>query len=104
MATFLDLVLFEGFFQVLFPFLLSFAVVLGILTYTKTFQEQRSIQALIAFVVAVSTLLSPTVRSILNNMAPWFVLLFVATIFIMIGVKTLGASDDDVISTLKKKE
>lgn len=45
-----------GFFSYLLPFLLIFAVVFGILIQTKLFAENKSINPIIAFVVALMSL------------------------------------------------
>ena len=45
-----------GFFSYLLPFLLIFAVIFGILTQTKLFAENKSINPIIAFVVALMAL------------------------------------------------
>lgn len=100
MATFLDITLLEKF-SIIFPFLLAFIVVYGVLAYTKMFGGNKSLQSFFAFIVAFFTFFSPTIRTIINRMAPWFILFFIAIIFIVMVFKTYGASDSDIVGFLR---
>lgn len=102
MATFLDITLLERF-SIIFPFLLAFVVVYGVLSTSKILGQNKSIHAFFAFIVAVFTFLSPTVRVIINRIAPWFILLFIAIVFIVMVFKTWGASDQDITGILKSE-
>lgn len=100
MATFLDITLLEKF-SIIFPFLLAFVVLYGVLSTTKILGENKAVQSFLAIIVAFFTFLSPTIRAIINRMAPWFILLFIFTIFVIMVFKTYGASDQDVVGFLK---
>lgn len=100
MATFLDITLLEKF-SIIFPFLLAFVVVYGVLSTTKIFGNNKGVSALFAVIVAFFTFLSPTIRTILNRMAPWFILLFIFTIFVIIAFKTYGATDADILGQIR---
>ena len=83
MATFLDIGFLEKF-SVIFPFLLALVVIYGILSYSKLFGDNKTVHILIALFVSMMLLLSDSVRQIINLMAPWFVLLFLFMVFLMI--------------------
>lgn len=100
MATPLDLGLIDKF-SIIFPFLLSVTVVYGLLTYTKMFGENKSIHVLIAGVVGLMLLISPTVREVINTMAPWFVLLFLFFFFLILAFKIFGTTDSEIMDVLK---
>ena len=100
MATFLDITLLEKF-SIIFPFLLAFVVVYGVLSTTKILGQNKSIHAFFAFIVAVFTFFSPTVRIIINRIAPWFILLFIAVIFAIMVFKAYGATDEDILGQLR---
>ncbi len=103
MATFLDVGLIQNF-SIIFPFLLVLVVVFGIASYTKLFGENKTIHGLIALILAISLMFSPTVRSAINLMAPWFVLLFIFMVFMILAFKVFGSSNEDVMSVLKNPE
>jgi len=103
MATPLDVGLLQHF-SIIFPFLLVFVVVYGIMMFSKSFGENRNLVGILALAVAFITILSPTIREIINIMVPWFILVF---IFIFLGVvmfKILGATDSDMLGALKSFE
>ena len=55
-GDFLNIAAEAGFFSYILPFLLIFALVFGILSQTKIFQESRSTSGIIAFVVGLMAL------------------------------------------------
>ncbi len=91
-------------FSIIFPFLLTFAIVYGVLSATKTFDNNRGIQGIIAIVCAFSILMSSLIREVMNTMAPWFVLLFFFTVFTLASFKIFGATDNDIIGVLKSPD
>lgn len=103
MATPLDVGLLQNF-SIIFSFLLVLVIVYGIASYTKLLGESMAIHALIALLLAISLMFSPTVREVINLMAPWFVLLFIFTIFIILAFKVFGTSNEDIMGVLKNKE
>lgn len=95
MVTFLDIGLLQ-YFSVIFPVLLVFAVVFSILTTTKILGDNRAIDALVAVVLALMILLVPDLVDIINFMAPWFVLVFIFLILLLLVYRILGATDKDI--------
>ncbi len=100
MATFLDIALLEKF-SVIFPFLLTFVVAYAALSSSKILGSNRALSSFFSIILAFFTFFSPTIRAIINRMAPWFILLFIATIFIVMVFKTYGATDDDILGQIR---
>lgn len=103
MATLLDLTALEHFSSI-FSFLFVLVIVFGILSYSKFLGENKSIHALIALFLAIMTLFSDTVVQSINKMAPWFVLLFVFILFMLMAFKVFGTSDADIMGVLKDSQ
>lgn len=103
MATFLDIELLRNF-QVIFPFLLVFCITYGVLTYTKIFGENKGLEAMIAIIFAFMSLFSDIVTETINTAAPWFVLLLIFTVFLLMGFMVLGIKEADIMSLLKNPE
>ncbi len=103
MATPLDVGLLQNF-SIIFSFLFVLVIVYGIVSYTKLFGESKAIHGLVALLLAISLLFSPTVRGVINLMAPWFVLLFIFAVFMILAFKVFGTSNEDIMGVLKSKE
>jgi len=97
MATLLDIGLFQSS-GALFPFLFILVLTYAILAMTKLFGDNKAIYALIAFALAIMTIVSPIAVKTINKMAPWFVLLFIFSIFVILAFMTFGVEQ----STIKK--
>lgn len=93
MATFLDIGLFETF-HVVFAFLFVWVTVFAILSYTKLFTDNKGLHAMIAFVLAVLTILSPKIVELISLMAPIFVVGMIFLMFLLLLYKTFGVEDD----------
>ncbi|MFC1801758.1 hypothetical protein ACFLZB_04825 [Nanoarchaeota archaeon] len=100
MATFLDVGLLQ-YFSVIFPVLLVFAIVFAILTTTKILGENKTINALVAVVLALMVLLVPDIVDVINFMAPWFVLVFIFLILLILVYRILGATEKDIGDFIK---
>lgn len=103
MVTFLDIGLLRNF-QIIFPFLFIFCIVYALLTYTKFLGENRALQAGIAVVLAFMSLFSDLVIETINTAAPWFVLLVVFIVFLLLGFMILGVREADVMGVLRNPE
>ena len=102
MATPLDIGLLQNF-QIIFPFLLVLVMVYAIMSTTKIFGDSKGLYAFLAFVLAVFTLFSPVAVKTINTMAPWFVLLFIFSIFLLIAFQVFGVSQDKITSIVTSK-
>lgn len=101
MVTILDIGLLK-YFQVIFPFLLVYAGVLGVLTWTKLFGENKLIHNMLAIVVAFIFVLSEGLVQVINMMVPWMTIIFVLLMFLLIAYKFLGAKDADIANVLTR--
>lgn len=103
MATFMDIGLFR-YFNVIFPVLLIFAVFFAILQKTKILGKNPTINAVVAVAVALMSLLSDTIIKLINFMAPWFVLVFIFVILLLLIYQLLGATEGDILGALKSEK
>jgi len=102
MASFLDIGMFE-YFNVIFSFLLILILVYAILQKTKIVGSSNAINALIAVVIAFLSILSEPVIGIINFVAPWFVVMFIFLILLLLLFQILGATDADIAVAVKDK-
>ncbi len=102
MATFLDIGLVEAFAPV-FAFLFVWVTVFAILQFTKLFTDNKGLHALLAFVLAVMTMLSPKLVELIAVMAPIFVVAMIFLIFLMLIYKMFGVSDDWLTGAIEGK-
>ncbi len=101
MATPLDIGLLSKF-DLLFPFLLILFVTYAFLSRLSMFKERQAIAAIVAFVVAIMTLMSPIAIRTINMMAPWFILLLTFGIFLIISYQALGVPEQSITDILTK--
>jgi len=99
MATPLDVGV--NFFSGLFPLLFTFLVVYGVLSYTKVLGDNKAVPAFIAVLLAIATYFSTVAVKTINMMAPWFVLLFVFGIFVLIAYQLFGVEEKTISSMWK---
>jgi len=100
MAAFLDVGLLE-YFSIIFPALLIFVVVYALFEKLKIVGESKSVHAIIAIAFAFILMLSKDVMDIINFISPWFVLLFIFIILLLVAYKTLGASDENIANFIR---
>ncbi len=97
MATFLDLSLL-GYFNVVFSFILVWALVFAILQKTSILGNKAGLNVLVAVAVAFLVSLSSSVVQVINFMVPWFTiaiifLVLLLLIFMVFGVDQKAISD-----------
>lgn len=104
MATPLDIGLLQNV-GIIFPFLLVLVFAYAILTKTAVLgKDAHGINAFVAFCLAVATLFSPVAVKTIQLMSPWFVLLFVFIVFLLLGFQTLGVEESTIKSIIKSSE
>ncbi|MBR9683224.1 hypothetical protein GOV03_01670 [Candidatus Woesearchaeota archaeon] len=103
MVTFLDVGLFQ-YFNVIFSVLLIFSIMFAILHKTKVLGENVTINAIVAIAVSLMTLLSQDVIDLINFIAPWFVLVFIFVILLILMYQLFGATEKDVFGALKSEK
>jgi hypothetical protein len=102
MATVLDLGLlqvFDPIFAVLFVFTLMF----GILQKTKAIADAVGMNGLLSAVIALMVLLSETLVSIINFMIPWFTVVIIFFVLLLLIFQVFGAKEADFASAVRDK-
>ncbi len=90
-------------FEPIFAVLFVFTLMLAILQKTKALTEQIGINSLIAAVVALMVLTSETLVSIISFMIPWFTIVIVFFVLLLLVFQVFGAKDADFASAVKDK-
>lgn len=103
MATLLDLGLLQHFSQI-FAALLILILVYGVLQYTKLLGDSKAIHGFIAILIAILFLLSPSVSEVITVMTPWYVLLGIFLVFLLMVIKIFNVSDGDVRAVLSNTQ
>jgi cytosine/uracil/thiamine/allantoin permease len=103
MATPLDVGLLQKF-DVIFPFIFVLVIVYALLTRTEWFKEKQFIALVIAFVLGVMTLFSSVAIKTLNRMAPWFILLVIFAILLLLAYSALGIKEESIMKLLTGSE
>ncbi|MFA5142147.1 MAG: hypothetical protein WC471_04215 [Candidatus Woesearchaeota archaeon] len=92
MATFLDIGILK-YVQVLFPFILVWAVTYSALQWREVLGKNQSLHSIIALVVALLTVLSPQATAVIQYMSPWFAMMLIFAMFFLIFLKFFGVSE-----------
>ena len=103
MATLLDFGVLKPF-QQLFPFLLVLVFTWAVLLKTKTFEDKPAFVAIASFTLAILATMFPLVREALTLAAPWFVLVFVVFVFILIAYQLFGIQESTILEVITGKE
>lgn len=96
MATLLD----PGIAEFLSPvimFLLVTTILYAFLIKSKLFGENKSFAAIIAFTIAFLFLFTQGVSDVVRLFTPWFVLLLVTVLFVVMFFIFLGAKEESVV-------
>jgi hypothetical protein len=94
MATPLDIGLLKVF-ELIFPFIFIITAGYAVLSNIDPFKKNPFYAAVTAAVFAIMTLASPIAMKTINTMAPFFVMLFIFAIFIMIAYGIFGYTDEE---------
>jgi cytosine/uracil/thiamine/allantoin permease len=103
MATPLDIGLLQKF-DVIFPFIFVLVITYAVLARTEWFKEKQGIAFLLGFVLAVMTLFSNIAVKTINRMAPWFVILIVFAILLMVAYQSMGIGEKRITDIITGKE
>lgn len=101
MATFLDAFSVLQNFSAIFTLLFVFALVYGLLTYSKFLGEHNPFNAVIAIALAILFILSKTLVKTFEYVAPWFVMCVVFAMFIIMAFRFMGSSEADITHVIK---
>jgi hypothetical protein len=102
MATPLDIGLLQKF-DVIFPFLFVLVIVYALLARTEWMKEKQGMAFLVAFVLAVMTLFSSIAVKTINRMAPWFVLLVIFIVILLLAYQSLGIKEESILNIVTGK-
>lgn len=97
MATFLDTLGILDFFAPLLTAVLVFTIVFALLAKTRLLGDNKVIQSLVAIVLGLLVLLVPDVIELVNFMAPWFVLVFVFLILLLMLYRLFGMEEQTIV-------
>ncbi len=103
MATPLDFGLLQKLGSI-WPFLFVLVVVYAVLSRIEALKDKQWIIIMISVILAFMSMFSRIAIRTINMMAPWFVLLFVFTIFIMIAYQAFGIKEATIIEVITGKE
>jgi len=103
MATILDLGILN-YFGIIFPFLLMFVVSYAILQKTKVLSGEATINAMIAMAVSFLGVMSNTVISIVSFIAPWFTVMMIFLILLLLLFAIMGVSEKEFLAAAKSNK
>lgn len=92
MASVLNTSLVDSFSPILL-FLLVFAIVFGILTWSKLLGNNKAVHSIIALAIGLLVLTSSKSIVIIKTMIPWFVVIVILMFMIILSFKVFGVSD-----------
>jgi hypothetical protein len=92
MATFLDLGILQSL-KVVFTFLFVFAITYAILNKVNFPKDSKSLQSFVAFILGAFVVLSGKTVDLITTMSPWFVIMFIFIIFVLLANMIFGLDD-----------
>ncbi|MBI4448280.1 hypothetical protein HY643_04830 [Candidatus Woesearchaeota archaeon] len=95
MASILDIGILDYFMPV-FVFLFIFGILFAILEKTNLFTRNKGINSLVAFTLSLIFVLTPDLMNLVSVMTPWFVILIVFTLFIILIFMFVGIKEEAV--------
>lgn len=101
MATPLDTGLLQKF-DIIFPFLLVMVLVYVVLGRVSWFKDKQAFCFVIAFALGIMTIFSRVAVRTINMMAPWFVLLFIFMILVLMAYMAFGVKEETILDTITK--
>ena len=100
MATFLDVGLLQAV-DVIFPFILVWAIMFSLLQKTKVATPSPGINGLISAVFGFLVLISDTATDIVNFMIPWFAITIIFLLLLLLVFMVFGAKEADIFEYMK---
>lgn len=100
MATILDLGLLN-YFNVVFSFILVWALVFALLQKTKVLGEKAGLNGLVAVAVAFLVSLSDNVVEMIRFMIPWFAIAIIFFVLLILIFMVFGAGEKDIFGYIK---
>ena len=100
MATVLDVGLL-GYFDVVLTFLFVFALVFAILQKTKAITDNAAINSIIGIVAGGLVIISDPLVQVVNFMLPWFVIVIIFFVSLLLIFRVFGATDEMFSNVIK---
>ena len=100
MATILDVTLLKAFGETIFPVVLVFALVFALLQKTKLLGASLAINSLIAIATAFMVLISSNLLELVNFMIPWFVVVIIFLVLMILIFQTFGAKEESIAGAI----
>ena len=97
MATFLDIAG-QEYISTIMVFILVIVAVYAMLASSKLFAAPPWMYALIALAIAFFIILSPTATAIARNVGPWFAVLLILMLFILMAGKMAGGDAGEYLA------
>lgn len=102
MATILDVGILE-YFTPVFVFLFIFALIYAILDKTNLLGESKALKSLVSFVFAMLFIITQDLMKLVTIMTPWFIVLLVAVLFIILFFLFVGAKNEQIAAAFTDK-
>lgn len=102
MASILDIGILDYFVPV-FVFLFVFAILFALLEKFAFFGKNRGLNALIAFAIGFLFILTPDLFGIIKIITPWFTVLFVFLILVMLLFMFAGVKESTIGEAISEK-
>ena len=102
MATILDSGLLNFFGQI-FPALLIFVMTYAVMVQFKLFKETQAWAILSALALAFMTMLFPMAREIISIMGPWFVIVLIFVVLLMVVFQAFGVDENSMLEVITGK-
>lgn len=103
MATILDFGILKVLHSV-FPFLFILVIVYAVLSHFKLFRENPFYGASIALLLAIMSMFSPILVKTIERMAPYFVLLIVFVVLLLITYQAFGVQEKTILDVIQGEE
>ena len=87
---------FLSYFSPIFIFILVFLLAYAMLQFTKFLGDNKVVHSLIAIFIALIFLFSTSASTVVLFIAPWFTVLFIFIVFLLMAYKLFGATDAQI--------
>lgn len=84
-----------------FIFIFLFAILYALISRMEFFGKNKAVHVLIAFSSAMLAIFIPETKALINYMTPWFIILIILIVFMLLAVMTLGIKHTEITDWLK---
>ncbi len=84
-----------------FIFIFIFAILYALISKIELFGENKAVHVLIAFSTSLLVIFIPETKALINFMTPWFVILIILIVFMLLAVMALGIKHTEITDWLK---